>query len=219
MSDTISLDIVSDVICPWCFIGKRRFDEARAAEPEGSLEVHWRPYQLDPTIPTEGLDRRAYLKAKFGDGDQAKAINKALHEAGEAAGIPFRFDKIERTPNTLDAHRLIRWSRSAGVQDQVVETLFKAYFIDGEDISDHRVLTAIAASVGMDPVLVGDLLSGESDKDLIAREVNLARQMGVQGVPCFILDGNYAVMGAQESGSFTKVFASIREDKAAKNLS
>src|SRR5689334_7059423 len=132
----MQIDVVSDTVCPWCFIGKRRLAQAMAMRPDIAFDVQWRPFRLDPTVPKEGVDRRAYLKAKFGDSPRSSAMGDAIRSEGESVGLSFAFEKIAKTPNTLDSHRIIRWAGSAGVQDAVVERLFTAYFLDGRDIGD-----------------------------------------------------------------------------------
>ncbi|HWA30723.1 MAG TPA: DsbA family oxidoreductase, partial [Rhizomicrobium sp.] len=146
----MQIDIVSDTVCPWCFIGKRRLEKALALRPEIEFDVRWRAYRLDPSIPPEGVDRKEYMRAKFGDNPNRLAMQEALNQAGESEGIAFAFDRILRSPNTLDSHRLIRWSATAGVQNEIVERLFEAYFEEGRDIGNHDILTEIAAEAGMD---------------------------------------------------------------------
>lgn len=194
----MQIDIVSDTVCPWCFIGKRRLARALALRPDVPAQVFWRPYRLDPTIPREGVDRRAYLKAKFGDSPRTGAMGEAIRSEGAGEGIAFAFDKIAKTPNTLDSHRLIRWAAGAGVQDDVVERLFKAYFIDGRDIGDAQVLTDVAAEGGMDATLVSELLAKDADLGAVEREAGMANQMGISGVPTFIFDSKFMISGARE---------------------
>ena len=195
---SITIDIISDTVCPWCLIGKRRLEKALAARPDLTPQIHWRAYQLHPDMPAEGTDRKAFMAAKFGSEDRAREIFERIAEAGRAEGIAFRFDKITRAINTLDSHRLIRWAGGAGCQDRVVEDLFAAYFFDGKDISDTAILSDIAKNAGMDADLVRDLLAGDQDKDEVMAEVRSAQSMGVQGVPCFILNSRLAVSGAQD---------------------
>ena len=194
----ISVDIISDVMCPWCYVGKRRFEKALALQPDTKVDVKWRPYQLDPTIPRDGVDRQEYLNKKFGGEERARQIYQAIVEAGELEDIPFAFDKIKRSPNTLNAHRLIRWAFTPGLQDQMVEHLFKLYFIEGADIGDQDVLLDAARHVGMDMEILTGLMATDADTDLVEKEIALAREMGVQGVPCFIVANKYAVMGAEQ---------------------
>ncbi|MBV9044367.1 MAG: DsbA family oxidoreductase [Alphaproteobacteria bacterium] len=203
----MQIDVVSDTVCPWCFIGKRRLDRALAMRPDVPVRVFWRPYRLDPTIPREGVDRRAYLRAKFGDGPRNSAMADALRQEGASEGITFAFDKIAKTPNTLDSHRLIRWAGSAGdgVQNEIVERVFQAYFLDGRDIGDTGVLTDVAKDGGMDAELVGDLLGKDADLALVEREAGMANQMGISGVPTFIFNSRFMISGAREAEILVKI--------------
>ena len=194
MSQAITVDVVSDVVCPWCYIGKRKLEQALRDMPD--VEVRWRPYQLDPTIPAGGLDRKAYMDKKFG-AERYKEISGRIAEAGAAEGIPFAFEKIAVSPNTLDAHRLIRWAASAGKQGEVKERLMQLYFTQGGDIGDRAVLVAVAEAAGMDGATVAKLLEDGSDIDAVREEIAMAQQMGVTGVPFFIFNGKVAVSGAQ----------------------
>ncbi len=194
----ISVDIISDVMCPWCYIGKRRFEKALQLKPDIAVDVRWRPYQLDETIPPEGVDRQEYLSKKFGGTDRAKQIYQAVSDAGDMESIPFEFGKIERSPNTVNAHRLIRWAVTPGLQDEMVERLFSLYFIEGGDLTDRDVLLKAAEDVGLDTSLIAELIDTDADAELVSKEINLAREMGVSGVPCFIVANKYAVMGAEQ---------------------
>ena len=207
----MQIDIVSDTVCPWCFIGKRRIERAMALRPDVSFDVFWRPYRLDPTIPREGVDRRAYLKAKFGDTPRSSAMGDAIRSEGAGEGIEFAFDKIAKSPNTLDSHRLVRWSASAGVQDEVVERLFRAYFIEGKDIGDAAVLATIAADAGMDGELVASLIASDADLESVEREAGLANEMGITGVPTFIFDSKLMISGAREAELLVRVIDKARE--------
>mgnify|MGYP005839594029 CR=1 FL=1 len=193
----MQIDIVSDTVCPWCLIGKRRLARALETWTGAPPDIRWRPYQLAPELPVEGMARDDYLAAKFGASEQAAAIFDRIAEEGRSEGIAFRFDRIARAPNTLDSHRLIRWAGTADCQDAVVEDLFRAYFTDGRDISDHDVLSGIAARNGMDGPLVARLLAEDRDRDLVSDEVSTARRLGISGVPTFIFDSALAVSGAQ----------------------
>jgi len=197
MTQPIQLDVISDTICPWCYIGKRRLEQAIAMRPDIAVDIRWRPYQLDPTIPDGGVDRRAYLENKFGGPDQAKEIYTRIKEAGDAEGLDFAFDKIKRTPNTIHSHRLIRWASNNGAQDAVVERLFQIYFLEGGDIEDRDTLTEVARQNGMDADLVHELLGGDADVELVQREIRTAQKIGVTGVPCFVFANTFGVMGAQ----------------------
>jgi predicted DsbA family dithiol-disulfide isomerase len=194
-SGPLTIDIVSDVVCPWCYIGKRNLEAALAARPVGDTEIRWRPYQLDATIPPEGIARRTYLERKFGT--RVDEIYARVAAAGREAGIDFAFDRIERSPNTLDAHRLIRWAQSAGRQNDMVEELFRSFFIEGRDIGDHAVLTEIAAAAGMDAEVVQRLLAEDADKEPVREEIATAQRLGVTGVPFFIFAGRFGLPGAQ----------------------
>lgn len=201
----MQIDIVSDTVCPWCFIGKRRLGRALAMRPELNVEIFWRPYQLDPTIPKEGVDRRAYLKGKFGDSPRTQSMGEVIKSEGAGEGIDFAFDKIVKSPNTLDSHRLIRWAGGAGVQDAVVEGLFRAYFEQGRDLGDRAVLGDVAGEAGMDAALVADLLAGDADAALVEREAGMANQMGISGVPTFIFDSRLMISGAREPELLVRV--------------
>jgi predicted DsbA family dithiol-disulfide isomerase len=214
----MQIDIVSDTVCPWCFIGKRRIDRAMAMRPDVKFDLFWRPYRLDPTIPHEGVDRRAYLKAKFGDSPRSSAMGDAIRAEGAGEGIEFAFDKIAKSPNTLNSHRLVRWSLSAGVQDAVVERLFQAYFVDGRDIGDSAVLAAVAVEAGMDGDLVAALLAGDADLESVEREAGLANEMGITGVPTFIFDSKFMISGAREPELLVRVMDRAREVSGANSL-
>lgn len=193
---TITLDIISDTICPWCYIGKRRLERALAMRPDAKLDIRWRPYQLDPTIPPGGVARAEYLAAKFGGAQRVEEIHDRLRAAAAQDGIDFAFDRITRTPNTINSHRLIRWAGTAGCQEAVVERLFRSYFVEGGDIETPTSLAGIARDCGMDGDLVAELLAGDADIELVEREVVTARKIGVTGVPCFIFADRFGVMGA-----------------------
>jgi len=195
----MQIDVISDTVCPWCFIGKRRLMRAMALRPHIAFDVKWRPYRLDPTVPKGGMDRQAYMRAKFGD-DPMKIVemHKLIAAEGAKDGIEFDFAAIRRRPDTLDSHRLIRWAEAAGVQDEVVERLFIAYFENGEDIGDIRVLSDIADLCGMDGVEVAEMLEGDTDRGLVEREDQIAHEMGVTGVPAMIFGSKLAVSGARE---------------------
>ncbi len=199
MADTgsrVRIDVVSDAICPWCFIGKRHLEAALAQRPELAVDVHWRAFQLNPDMPAEGMDRQNYLRAKFGD-DAGGHIYDRVRESGRQAGIAFAFEAIRHTPNTVDAHRLIALAGEAGCQDAVVDALFRAYFLDGRDIGDTETLAAIAAEAGMPAETAERLTATDDFKAEVLAEDSIARQTGVNGVPCFIFDRAFAVNGAQ----------------------
>ena len=197
--------IVSDTICPWCYIGKRRFERAKAGRPT-ELAVEWRPFQLNPDMPAEGVDRMRYLVAKFGSEERVSEIFEAIEQAGESEGIKFVFDRIACTPNTVDSHRLIEYAGAHNVQDKVVEALFHRYFEQGEDISDHSVLTAAGVDGGLNEDELRRFLDGSDGVDEIKKESEAASRAGISGVPCFIFEGRYAVSGAQPPDVFERVF-------------
>jgi predicted DsbA family dithiol-disulfide isomerase len=221
MSETspapFTIDVVSDVMCPWCYIGKKRLDDAIAQlGDEIPVDVRWRPYQLDPTLPKEGKDRRSYLEDKFGGPEGAERAYATVRDAGAEDGIGFRFEDIEVSANTLDAHRLVRWAGSMGadVQGRMVDILFRMYFEDGRNIGDDAVLMEAAGEAGLDPAVVSGLLSSDADRDKVSDEIAVSQQMGVTGVPCFILDGKYAVMGAQSADVLVNAIRQIVAEKA-----
>lgn len=210
------IDIVSDTICPWCFIGKRRLERALAERPQLDVQIGWRPFELNPDMPPAGLDRSQYLQLKFGGPERAARIYSSIATTGADEGIAFAFDRIRRTPNTLSSHRLIRWATGQGVQNAVVERLFNRYFVDGVDIGDHGILAEVAAECGMNPVLTRELLDRGDDLDIVKAEEQVARRMGINGVPCFIIDRKYAVSGAQDPAVLLQVFdLAAREAMAA----
>lgn len=211
----VTIDIVSDVVCPWCYIGKRRLEKALSLAPEVATKVRWRPFQLAPDIPPEGLDRRSYLKNKFGSEERIEQMHQRITAAGALEGIPFAFDKIKRSPNTLDAHRLIRWSAAADRQDVVVEALFKAYFVEGQNIGDAAVLRQIAEGCGLDGEEIARLLDSHEDRRAVREEIAMAGQMGISGVPFFIFAGRYAVSGADAAETLAKAIQQAASDPVA----
>lgn len=196
-SDTkMIIDVISDVVCPWCYIGKKRLDAALAARPAIEADIRWRPYQLDPSIPPEGIDRQDYLLRKFGDPQKIVAMHQRISAQGIEDGIHFNFVGIYRSPNTFDAHRLIRWAGDVGLAHDVAEALFDAYFTQARDIGDHAVLQEIAEQAGMRGDAVARLLASTEGKEEVTIEILQAQQMGIQGVPCFIFASKVAVQGA-----------------------
>jgi predicted DsbA family dithiol-disulfide isomerase len=192
------IDIVSDAICPWCYIGKRHLEQALAMLAEDGLtfQVHWNPFQLNPDMPKQGRDRAAYRAWKFGSAEKAAALDQRITEAAAAAGLAFRTDLMTRTPNTIDAHRLIWLAGQKGVQDAAMEAVFRAYFIEGRDIGDHAVLADCAAEAGLQRPDVVTFLAGDlADKEMRAAD-QAAREAGVSGVPSFFLDGYSLFSGA-----------------------
>lgn len=205
----IKLDILSDPICPWCFIGKARLDQALINHPDHPFAIEWHPFQLNPTMPAGGMDRREYLETKFGGRANALKVYGAIAEAAEESGLEIDFAAIKRTPNTLDAHRLIHWAGIEGRQTAVVTALFKAYFQEGKDIEDPATLRAIAEGAEMDGDMIARLLASDADRaDIIARDTH-ARQRGVNSVPTFIVANTHVVPGAQPPELWEQVIAEL----------
>ncbi len=205
----VQLDIISDPICPWCYIGKARLDAAIEAHGSNPFDIHWRPFQLNPAMPKEGMERQEYLNWKFGGAEAAARIYGAIETTAKATGLEVNFDAITRTPNTIDAHRLIRWAGPTGAQSAVKHALFTHYFVDGRDIGDSVVLADIAESVGMEREVIARLLEGESDREAVEAEDKTAREMGVNGVPTFILAREYVLTGAQETETWLRVMQEL----------
>lgn len=216
MLGALTVDVVSDVVCPWCFIGKRRLEAAlttlQEKEPALPVQVRWHPFQLNPDLPSEGVDRRSYLEAKFGGPARAAQVYERVRAAGRTAGIDFAFEAIARQPNTLDAHRLIAWaqSRHEGDPQAVVEALFRAYFLDGRFVGDRGELATIAAAAGYDRADAEAFLTSRALHDEVAAAEARAREMGVSGVPFFIFDGKTALSGAQEPATLLDAIAQAR---------
>jgi predicted DsbA family dithiol-disulfide isomerase len=219
MLGAVVVDVVSDVVCPWCYIGKRRLEAAiaqlREADPDLPFEVRWHPFQLNPDLPAEGVDRKAYLEAKFGGPERAKQVYERVTTAGRTVGIDFDFDAIKRQPNTLLAHRLVAWaqSRREGDADALVEGLFRANFLEGRYVGSVDELVAIAVAAGYDPTDAREFLGSDALHDVVAASEQRAREMGIGGVPFFIFDGKTAVSGAQEPQTIVQA---IRQARATK---
>jgi predicted DsbA family dithiol-disulfide isomerase len=193
----VRIDVVSDVVCPWCFIGKRRLEKALARRPDIPVEVHWRPYFLNDWIPPEGIAREEYLTKKFGSPERYAGIAQRVAAAAAAEGLTYAIDKISRQPNTRDAHRLIRWAEGIGKAAEMKQRLMDLYFTEGADLTNHAVLVQAAADVGLDPEDVGTALASDQDVAQIEQEAQSAKEAGIEGVPCFIFGGKFAVSGAQ----------------------
>jgi predicted DsbA family dithiol-disulfide isomerase len=191
----LRIDVVSDIVCPWCFIGKSRLEKALALKPDVPVEVHYRPYFLNDWIPREGISREQYLTTKFGSVEHYVHIAQRVAGAAQAEGLTYAMDKISRQPNTIDAHRLIYWADKIGKAPQMKQKLMELYFTDGADLTDREVLAKAAADVGLGDVR--DALAGEQDTAEIEREATAAKEAGIQGVPMFIFGGRFAVSGAQ----------------------
>ena len=194
---SVHIDVVSDVVCPWCFIGKHRLEAALALVPDIAVDINWRPYFLNPWIPREGIDRLTYLETKFGSPERYGVIAERVKAAAAMEGLLYAFDTISRQPNTLDCHRLILWSRSATDPARMKQRLMELYFAEGADLSDPKVLIQAAVDCGMDGDLVRRLLASEADIDRIEADANSAKEAGIDGVPCFIFGSSVIVTGAQ----------------------
>ncbi|MCT8328849.1 DsbA family oxidoreductase [Albidovulum sediminis] len=209
----IKLDILSDPICPWCYIGKARLDRALEARPDHPFEIEWHPFQLNPEMPREGVERRTYMEAKFGGKEGAVRAYRPVVDHAEDAGLELNLDRIERTPNTLDAHRLIHWAGLEGRQTAVVSGLFRAYFREGCDIGDAGVLADLAGEAGLDREMVARLLAGDGDRAEIAARDAHARERGVSAVPTFVLANTYVLSGAQPTETWLKIIDELVSQK------
>ena len=209
MTDTVKLDIMSDPICPWCYIGKAHLDRALSAHPDHPFVIEWHPFQLNPDMPPAGMDRRAYLEGKFGGKEGAVKAYAPVVEHAKNAGLNINFEGMQRTPNTMNAHRLIHWAGIEGRQTAAVSALFKAYFVDARDIGDVEVLSDIADGIEMDASVVARLLESDADIDDIRARDAHSRQMGISSVPTFIIGGKHAVPGAQPPELWEKVIAEV----------
>lgn len=216
MSDRrpIRIDVVSDIVCPWCFIGKRRLEKALALASDVPVEVHYRPYYLNEWIPAEGMSRDEYLTTKFGSPERYKGIAQRVQAAAAAEGLVYAVDSISRQPNTRDAHRLIRWAEDIGKAPDMKQRLMDLYFTEGADLSNEAVLVQAAADVGLDPEDVRAALDSDKDIAEIEQEVNAAKEAGIQGVPWFILDGKYAISGAQEPEALAQAIQQVSAQAA-----
>jgi predicted DsbA family dithiol-disulfide isomerase len=193
----VRIDVVSDVVCPWCFIGKRRLEKALALKPDIPVEVHWHPYFLNDWIPREGISREDYLTTKFGSPERYAGIAQRVTAAAAEEGLVYAMDKMQRQPNTLDAHRLIRWAGGIGKAAEMKQRLMDLYFTEGADLTNRAVLVQAASDVGLDPEDVGEALASEQDVEQVSQEAQSAKEAGIDGVPCFIFGGRFAVSGAQ----------------------
>ncbi|WP_169545509.1 DsbA family oxidoreductase [Sneathiella aquimaris] len=208
----MKIDIVSDTVCPWCLIGKRKLETALAERPDLDVEITWHPFQLHPDMPKEGADRTEFITQKFGSIERAKELYENVRQAGAAVGLDFQFGKVKRSPNTLNSHRLIRWAETAGLQNEVVEILFRKFFMEGADLGDDQVLIDAAKEAGMDVEIVKNLLESDADVELVSQEDARAREMGISGVPFFIFDNKYALSGAQDPATFIQVIEQIEAE-------
>jgi predicted DsbA family dithiol-disulfide isomerase len=196
-NEPVRIDVVSDVVCPWCYIGKSRLQKAIALNADLPVEVNWRPFFLNPWVPREGIDRKTYLETKFGSVERYAGIAERVAAAAASEGLTYAADKITRQPNTTDCHRLILWARNEHDPASMKQRLMDLYFAEGADLSDTKTLVAAAAACGMDADLVRKLLASDADIDHVEREANSAKEAGIDGVPCFIFDRAIVVSGAQ----------------------
>ena len=210
----LQIEVVLDLVCPWCHLGLRRLARALRARPDIAAEIAWRPFLLNPDLPPTGLPRQDYLISKFGGEDRARRLQATLVDLGRAEGIEFRFDRIRRMPNSLDAHRLVRWAGMHGLAAEMVERLFAAFFLEGEDIGDPSTLTRLAADIGLDPLATRRFLGSGAEAAAVHAENLRAHRMGISGVPCFVLNGRHAIAGAQEPEVLDRLFDVALADPA-----
>lgn len=202
----IQIDLFSDVICPWCFIGKRRLERALKVRSEVKVNINWRAFQLNPDMPRSGMSRESYLETKFGGPERAKNIYENIRKAGESEGLDFKFEKIKQTPNTVLAHRLIAWSKQLHMADKVVEALFSAYFFEGQDIGSIETLNELVEGLDINAKHFVAYINTEEGSREVSSETKYAYENGITGVPCFIFNKKYSVSGAQEPESFFPLF-------------
>lgn len=215
----MKIEYIFDTVCPWCYVGKRRFERALALRPGTRADIIWRPFLLNPDIPLDGIDRRAYLDRKFGGPARVQRVHSAVAAAAESEGIQFAFDRIARTPNTLNSHRMIRYSAGIGRQAETVEALYRGYFCEGRDIGRIDELVEIGEIVGLPGDELRRYLLSDADIAAVMNDNARAHRLGVNGVPCLVLDGQYAVAGAQEPDVLLRLIDIAREAEAEAALS
>jgi predicted DsbA family dithiol-disulfide isomerase len=215
----VKIEFIFDTVCPWCYVGKRRFERALTQRPGTRTEIVWRPFLLNPDIPPEGIDRRAYLDRKFGGPARVNRIHAAVAAAGAAEGIAFAFDRITRAPNTLNSHRMIRFAAGFGRQPEVVEALYHAYFVEGLDIGLVPTLVALGERLDLPGIELEEYLRSEADVSAVLNDNARAHRQGVNGVPCLILDGSYALAGAQEPDILLRLIDIARQSETELALS
>ncbi len=198
MAEPLVIDVVSDVVCPWCFIGKKRLEDALQLRADIPVEIRWRPYFLNDWVPREGISREQYLTKKFGSPERYKSIAGRVAQAAKAEGLDYQMDRIARQPNTLDCHRLILWAGNTGNAGKMKQRLMELYFSEGADLTDREVLVKVATECGLEPDLTRELLASDRDVDRVTQEAEQAKRAGIDGVPCFIFGGVLAVSGAQD---------------------
>ncbi len=211
----LHIEVYSDVVCPWCYVGKRRLERA-LMEFDGDIRVTWRPFQLNPTMPVAGMDRRVYLETKFGGPGEIKAIQDHVIAVGTSVGIEFAFDRIARTPNTFDAHRLIWFAQQQGRQDEAVGELFHGYFTEGLNVGQPEALVSLAVRAGLDEATVSRLLKSDEGTVEVKAEEAAGHKLGIRGVPYFIVNGTYAISGAQPVETFVSALKRVAADGAGR---
>jgi predicted DsbA family dithiol-disulfide isomerase len=194
----LTIEVVHDLVCPWCYLGVRRLLRTLRRRPDLLFDLTWRAFLLNPDMPRGGMARPDYVVRKFGGEDRARRLYGSIADIGRAEGVAFRFDRIDRTPSSVDAHRLVRYAALHGCADAMVEALFATYFTDGQDIGDVRVLMGVAGSCGLNEVAARRYLAGEDDTDAVYADNLRAHRLGINGVPCFVVAGQHAIAGAQE---------------------
>ena len=209
LKNIISIDIYSDTICPWCYIAKRKLQSAIEELPDYRFDILWHPYQLNPDMPLEGMNRKDYLNNKFGGKIQADKIYKEINEVGKNIGIYFQFEKIKKTPNTFASHKLLAIGHKYGKQNQIIESLFYSYFIEGKDIGNIDELLTIAQQNNVHSSATLQYLQSDIDKETILQEEDQARKIGIKAVPCFIINKDYVLFGAQEKENFFNIFYNL----------
>ncbi len=205
----LRIDVVSDVVCPWCYIGKRRLERALESVGDVAVEIHFRPFFLNPWVPREGMARDAYLEAKFGSVEKYHGMAARVAEAAASEGLQYNSKAISRQPNTIDCHRLIRWAEAQGAAPAMKQTLMDLYFRDGADLTRHDVLADAAAQIGLDRDAILKKLATDDDVEAVTAEADEASQAGIQGVPTFILDGKYALSGAYPSEQLAEAIRKV----------
>ncbi len=216
MPKRIVIDVISDVVCPWCYLGKRRLEAALKLRPDIDAEIHWRPYFLNPQVPREGIARTEYLSRKFGSDERIRPAHERIAKLGKDEGVEFHFEKIARQPNTLDAHRVIGWAEEAGKGSAVAENIFRAFFTEGKDLTEDAVLIEAASGAGLDADKVRQNLAGERDLQSTQKSAASAAEGGISGVPFFIINGRFAVAGAQTPDQLAEAFdQALKAEEAA----
>jgi predicted DsbA family dithiol-disulfide isomerase len=211
----LTVEVYSDVICPWCYVGKRRLERALKVWDGGPVNIRWRPFQLNPAMPRNGMDRRQYLEAKFGSPAAAQAIYDQVSTAGAEEGIHFALESIARTPNTFTAHRLIWWAGHHGKQDEMVEMLFRSYFLEGGDIGNIKTLSQAAAHAGFDRAAIETFLAGDEGVEAVKAEEAAGHRLGIRGVPYFMFNGTSTLSGAQPP---EQLLVALRQSEASSSV-